>query len=80
MIGRKSAASRFNTDKISEVLELRGMKKVVSKRDNFVVLALFYSELLQRFKYGGDMFSFGVPITARAKEFCSNWRRYIFLR
>ena len=64
-------------DNFSEVLRLRGMEKVVSKRDDFVVDALFYFKPVQRFEYKGDMFSFGVPITARAKEFCSNWRRDI---
>ena len=35
MIGRASGASRFNIDKFSEVFGLRGMKKVVSKSDDF---------------------------------------------
>ena len=37
MIGRTSEASRFNIDKFSEVLGLRGIDKVVGKRDDFVV-------------------------------------------
>ena len=59
MIGRTSGASRFNIDKFSEVLGLRGMEKVVSNRDDFVMDALFYFEPVQRFEYRGDMFSFG---------------------
>ena len=35
------------------------MEKVISKRDDFVVDALFYFEPVQRFEYRGDMFSFG---------------------
>ena len=49
MIERTSAASRFNIGKFSEVLGLRGMEKVVGKRDDFVVDALFYFEQVQRF-------------------------------
>ena len=71
MIGRTSEASRFNIDKFSEVLGLRGMEKVVGKRDDFVVDALFHFEPVQRFEYRGDMFSFWVPVTVRAREFCS---------
>ena len=59
MIGRTSEASKFNIDKFSEILGLRGMDKVVSKRDDFVVDALFYFEPVQGFEYRGDMFSFG---------------------
>ena len=77
MIGRTSTASRFNIDKFSEILVLRGMEKVVGKRDDFVMDALFYFEPVQRFEYRGHMFSCGVPITAQAREFCSNWRRDI---
>ena len=58
MIGRTSGASRFNIDKFSEVLGLRGMEKVVGKRDDFVMDALFYIEPVRRFEYRGDMFSF----------------------
>ena len=58
MIGRTSGASRFNIDKFSEVLGLRGMEKVVGKRYDFVVDAIFYFESVQRFEYRGDMFSF----------------------
>ena len=39
--------------------------------------ALFYFELVQRYEYRGDMFSFGVRVTAWAREFCSSWRRDI---
>ena len=49
MIGRTSGASRFNIDKFSDVLGLRGMKKVEGKRDDFVIDALFYFEPVQRF-------------------------------
>ena len=59
MIGRTSGASKFNIDKFSEVFWLRGMEKVVGKRDDFVVDALFYLEPVQRFEYRCDMFSFG---------------------
>ena len=34
MIGRTGGVSRFNIDKFAEVFGLRGMKKVVDKRDN----------------------------------------------
>ena len=54
------------------------MEKIVSKRDDFVVDALFYFKLVQRFELRGDMFSFGVLVTARAREFCNSWRRDIF--
>ena len=69
MILRTTGAIRFNTDKFSDVLGLRGMKKVVSKRDDFVVDALFYFKPGQRYKYRGDTFIIGVPITARARDF-----------
>ena len=42
------------------------MKRIVSKRDDFVVDVLFYFEPVQRFEYWGDMFSFGVLVTAQA--------------
>ena len=58
MIGRTSGASRFNIDKFSELLRWRGIEKVVGKRDDFVMDALFYFEPVQRFEYRGDMFSF----------------------
>ena len=64
MIGRMSGASRFSIDKFPEVLGLRDLEKFVGKRDNFVVDALFCFEPVQRFEYRGDMFSFGVPVTA----------------
>ena len=34
------------------------MERIVSKRDDFVVDALFYFKPVQRFEYRGDMFSF----------------------
>ena len=42
MIGRMNGASRFNINKFSEVFRLRGMEKVVGKRDDCVVNAIFY--------------------------------------
>ena len=59
MIGRTNRASKFNIDKFSEILGLRCIEKVVGKRDDFVMDALFYFEPVQRFEYRGDMFSFG---------------------
>ena len=50
MIRRTSEASRFNIYKFSEVLESRSMKKVISRRDDFVVDPLFYFEPVQRFQ------------------------------
>ena len=64
MIGRASEASTFNIDKFSEVLGLRGMEKVISKRDDFVVNALFDFESVQRFEYRVICSVFGVPVTA----------------
>ena len=58
MIGRTSGASRFNIYKFYEVLGLRDMEKVVGKRDDFAMDALFYFEPVQRFEHRGDMFSF----------------------
>ena len=75
MTGRTSGASRFNIDKFSEVLGFRGMEKVVGKRDDFVMDALFNFQPVQRINYRGHMLRFGVPITARARKFYSNWRR-----
>ena len=42
--------------------------------DDFVVDALFYFKPVQRFEFRGDMFSFGVLVTARAMEFCNSLR------
>ena len=58
MIRRTSGASRFNIYKFSEVLGLRVMEKVVSKRNDFSVDALLYFEPMQRFEYRDDMFSY----------------------
>ena len=55
------------------------MEIVVGKRDAFVVDTLFYFEPVQRFEYRGDMFSFGVAVTTRAREFCLR-RDICFLR
>ena len=41
MIGRTSGASRFNIDTFSEELGLLGMEKVIGKRDDFIMDALF---------------------------------------
>ena len=35
------------------------MERIASKRDDFVVVALFYFEPVQIFEYRVDMFSFG---------------------
>ena len=35
------------------------MERIVNKRDDFVMDALFYFEPAQRFEFRGDMFSFG---------------------
>ena len=51
------------------------MEKII--RDDFVPDVLFYIEAVQKFEYRSNMFSFGIPVTVRAKEFCSNWRRDI---
>ena len=67
-------------DNFSEVLGLRGMEKVVSKRE-FVVDALFYSKPVQRFKYRGDMFSFRGSSYYGSKEVLQLLEmRYLFLR
>ena len=50
------------------------MKRIVSKGDDFVVDALFYFKPVQRFEFRSDMFSFGVLVTARAREFFNSWR------
>ena len=49
-MGRTSEASRFNIEKFPEVLGLRGTEKVVGKRDDFVMNALFYFDRMQRFE------------------------------
>ena len=59
MILRASGASRFNIDKLSEVLGLRCMEKVVRKMIFQWMPVLLYFEPVQRFEYRGDMFSFG---------------------
>ena len=66
MIGRTCGASRFNIDKFFEVLELQSTEKVISKRDDFVVDALFHFEPVLRFEYRGDMFSFA------ASSYCAS--------
>ena len=74
MIGRTSGTSSFNIVKFSEVLGLRCMEKVVGKRDDFVMDALFSFEPVQRFQYRVICPVLAVPLTARAREFCSSWR------
>ena len=53
------------------------MDRIVNKGDNFVVDALFYFKPVQRFECRSDMFSFGVLVSARAREFYNSWRRDI---
>ena len=48
------------------------MERILIKRDDFVVDTLFYFKPVQQFEYRGDMFSFEVLVTARAKEFYSS--------
>ena len=48
------------------------MERIVSKGDDFVVDTLFYFKPVHRFGFRGDMFSFGVLVTARAREFCNS--------
>ena len=57
MIRRTSEAGKFNIYMFSEVLGLRSMEKIISKRVDFMVDALFHFEPLQRFEYWDDMFS-----------------------
>ena len=68
MSRRTSGASRFNIYMFSEVLSLRGMGKVVDKRYDFVVDALFYFKPVQTFEYRDDMFSFGGSSYCTSKE------------
>ena len=58
MIRRMSGASRFNIFKFSEVLGLISMKKIISKRDDFIMDALFNLEPVQRFECRIDTISF----------------------
>ena len=74
MVRRTSGAIRFNIYKFSDELGLTSVEKVISKGDYFIASALFYLESVQRYEYRADTFSFWVPVTARAREFCSNWR------
>ena len=53
------------------------MEKVVGKRDDFLVDELIYFEPVQSFEYRVICSVLGVPVTARAKEFCSSWSRDI---
>ena len=68
MTGRTSEAGRFNIYKFCEVFVWRCMEKVVGKRDDFVMDALFYFEPVQRFEYRGDMFS------CEGSSFCGMFR------
>ena len=57
------------------------MERIVSKGDDFVVDALFYFEQCRDLRKGVICSVLGVLVTARAREFCSNWTRDIcFLR
>ena len=69
MIARTIGACRFNIYKFSEVLVLRGIEQVISKRNDFVVDALFYFEPVQRFKYRGEMFCFGFQLLRKQGSF-----------
>ena len=81
MIGRTRGASRFNLDKFSEVLGLRSMAKVVSKRDDFVLDALFYFEPVQKFEYMGDMCRFGFQLLRKQGNFAvTRDEIFVFLR
>ena len=51
----------------------------LSKIDDFAVDTLFYFDPVQRIEYRRDMFSFGVPVTERAGEFCSNYYYFIII-
>ena len=44
------------------------MKRIVSKRHDFVVDALFYFKPVQRFKYPGDMFDVSGSSYCASKE------------
>ena len=66
MIERTSGASRFNIDKFSDIVGLRCMEKIVSKRADFIMDTLFYFEPVQRFEYTGGMFSF------RGSRYCAS--------
>ena len=81
MIERTIGSSTFNIDQFSELLGLRDMEKVVGKRGDFVVDALFYFEPVQRFEYRGDMFSFGVSSYCASKGVLQQLEtRQLFLR
>ena len=54
MIRRASGTRPFNIYKLSEVFGMRSMEKVISKRNYFVVHALFRFEPVPRFEYRGD--------------------------
>ena len=45
------------------------MERIVSKRDDSVVDALFYFKPVQRFEYWDDMFSFGVLVLREQGSF-----------
>ena len=54
------------------------MERIVSKGDDFVVDVLFYFKPVWRFEFRGDMFSFGVLVIARAREFCNGDELFVF--
>ena len=74
VIERTSGASRFNIYEFSEILWLR---KIINKRDYFVLDALFYFQPVQTFEYMGNMFSFGDSSYCASKGVCNSWRRDI---
>ena len=68
MIGKTSGASRFNIDKFSEIVGLQDMEKVLSKRDDFIVIVLssFLSQCRDLDK-GVICSVLGFSVTARAR-------------
>ena len=57
------------------------MERIVSKGDDFVVDTLFYFKPVRRFKYRGDMFSFGGSSYCASKGVLQQLEtRYLFLR
>ena len=56
------------------------MEKLINKRDDFVVYVLFSFEPVQRFEYRGDMFTFGVPVTAATFYLNTGMPNMVFMR
>ena len=53
------------------------MERSVSKRDDFLVDALFYFNPVQRFEYRGDKFSFGGSSYCASNGVLQSWERDI---